>query len=519
MDLLSNCGRFGSSSIGMIRHIAMQIKKLSVWILLYVLSCLSLISQAGDIGKKDSEKPLPALDCDYSIIGGGPAGLYIAYQLGPLYKDKVCLFEKENRLGGRIYDIGKDLNQLQGPLIAVGGRRVMEGQDVLFKLAHDLGIELEKPSLEKELIFARGLYSTNPDDFVVLYPGIEFDQEKGDAPTQLLRRLLESEHRKHIDQFPDFKSYATRVLGNNGYEYLRDMSRFRSDYEYSLSAKGYLDFLEEDIDVCCEASYPVGGMSAYVRGLARKAQESGVRIYLEEPVKSIDKESNRYSLITTKHRVTSSHVIISVPPKAFDHIQGNIARAIQSQPQYQSLVGVNVVTVAQWYDNPWWLNIRGMKDNKKVWRAWTTDSCINSIEIPQEPYAANQNVIRSVYSDSLECVQKWRALASEGLESIEREVKKGLEHLFANNGVTQPVEIGKASKTFYWEWPDGWYYIRAGYPFSTRDIFNWAVQPLGDENVSLAGESYNPQRSTWSDGAYKSAIHLLNKRYGFSIAH
>lgn len=241
----------------MTRCTAMQIKRLSVCMLFFLLSCLSFISQAGEVGKKDASKLLPTLDCDYSIVGGGPAGLYIAYQLGPLYKDKVCVFEKENRLGGRIYDIGKDPDQPQGPLIAVGGRRVMEGQDVLFKLAQDLGIELEKPSLEKELIFARGLYSTNPDDFVVLYPGIEFDRAKGDAPTQLLRRLLKSEHRKDIDQFPDFKSYATRVLGNSGYEYLRDMSRFRSDFEYPLSAKGYLDFLEEDIDVCCEASYPM----------------------------------------------------------------------------------------------------------------------------------------------------------------------------------------------------------------------------------------------------------------------
>ncbi len=497
----------------------MQIKKLSVWILFCALSGLSHFARAENLIKKDSENPLPSLECEISIIGGGPAGLYMAYQLGPLYKNKVCVFEKENRLGGRIYDIGKDPQQPQGPLIAVGGRRVMEGQNVLFKLAQDLGIELEKPSLEKELIFARGMYSTNPDDFVVLYPGVEFDQAKGDAPTQLLRRLLDSEQRKDIDQFPSFKSYATRVLGNNGYEYLRDMSRFRSDFEYSLSTKGYLDFLEEDIDVCCEASYPVGGMSAYVRGLTRQAQESGVRIYLEEPVKSIDKESSHYLLVTSKHRVNSARVVITVPPKAFDHIKGNIALAIQSQDQYKSLIGINVVTIAQWYDNPWWLNIREIKDNKKVWRAWTTDSCINSIEIPQEPYAAKQNVIRSVYSDSLACVQKWRDLASEGPQSIEREVKKGLEHLFSNNGVTQPIEIGEANKTFYWEWPDGWYYIRAGFPFSTRDIFNWAVQPLGDENVALAGESYNPQRATWSDGAYKSAINLLNKRYGFSIAH
>lgn len=296
------------------------------------------------------------------------------------------------------------------------------------------------------------------------------------------------------------------------------MSRFRSDYEYALSAKAYLEFLEEDIDVCCVASYPVGGMSAFIRGLARKAQDSGVRIYLEQPIKTINKEAKLYTLTTNKYRVQSERVVIAVPPKGFNYIQGDIARAIQVQDQYKSLVGVNVVTVAQWYDNPWWLGIKDV-NNQKVWRAWTTDSCINSIEIPQEAYAAKQNVIRSVYSDRLDCVEKFRELSAQGGGALESEIKRGLEHLFANNGVTQAVQISDPSKTLYWEWPDAWYYIRSGYPFSTMDIFNWAVKPIPDENIALVGESYNPQRATWSDGAYKSAINLLNTQYGFSITY
>lgn len=468
----------------------------------------------------DGSSALTTIDCEISIVGGGPAGLYMAYRLGPIYKDRVCLFEKENRLGGRIYDVSKDPQSLNGPYIAAGGRRVMETQVVLFDLAQELGINLETPELEKELIYAKGLYSLNPNDFVGLYPGVSFDitNTNEDAPTQLLRHLIKAPQRAEINQYKDFRSYVTSVLGENHYEYLRDMNRFRSDFEYALSAKAYLEFLEEDIDVCCVASYPVGGMSAFVRGLARKAQESGVRIYLEQPVKSINKDAKLYSLITSKYRVLSERVVITVPPKGFNYIQGDIAHAIQAQDQYKSLVGVNVVTVAQWYDNPWWLGIKDVND-KKVWRAWTTDSCINSIEIPQEAYAAKQNVIRSVFNDRLDCVEKFRELAAQGDGSLEREIKKGLEHLFADNGVTQPVQIGDATKTLYWEWPDGWYFIRSGYPFSTIDIFNWAVKPLPNENIALAGESYNPQRSTWTDGAFKSAINLLNTQYGFSITY
>ena len=174
------------------QRIAMAIMKISTWYLCFALAGACAVSQSAELDKQNPVHSFSATDCEISIVGGGPAGLYMAYQLGPIYHDKVCLFEKESRLGGRIYDISKNSQSEQGPLIAVGGRRVMEGQEVLFKLAKDLDLELEKPDLEAELIFARGLYSTNPDDFVVLYPGVEFDQTKGDAPTQLLQRLRES---------------------------------------------------------------------------------------------------------------------------------------------------------------------------------------------------------------------------------------------------------------------------------------------------------------------------------------
>ncbi|HET8705962.1 MAG TPA: hypothetical protein VFM46_06635, partial [Pseudomonadales bacterium] len=45
--------------------------------------------------------------------------------------------------------------------------------------------------------------------------------------------------------------------------------------------------------------------------------------------------------------------------------------------------------------------------------------------------------------------------------------------------------------------------------FSNADIAKWAVNPLPGEAVSLVGESYNPQRSGWSDGAYKSSLNTL----------
>ena len=50
------------------------------------------------------------------------------------------------------------------------------------------------------------------------------------------------------------------------------------------------------------------------------------------------------------------------------------------------------------------------------------------------------------------------------------------------------------------------------------DIARWAIEPLRGENVAMVGDSYNPQRSGWSDAAYKSSINMLNERFGCELA-
>lgn len=45
------------------------------------------------------------MDCDVAIVGGGLAGLYTAESLLRHKKEtKVCVFERDVRLGGRIFD-------------------------------------------------------------------------------------------------------------------------------------------------------------------------------------------------------------------------------------------------------------------------------------------------------------------------------------------------------------------------------------------------------------------------------
>lgn len=485
------------------------------------LSMALLVGSCGDPDASGEESPLPALDCEVAIVGGGAAGLYTAYRLTPELGDRVCLFEKEPTLGGRIHDVTFDGGD-DGPRIGAGARRLMENQADMFALAEELGIEFETPPLGTDLINARGLFGFSRDALLPAYPELQgpFDDDDAtDRETELYDVLRLGPERDRAGDYPDYRAYVREVLGPGEYEFLRDMSRFRADFEYPLSPSNYLDMLDEEWNTCCVPSYPIGGMSTFITAMEERTVEQGGRIFKEEPALEISRDGDGYLVRTAAHAVTAAKVVVAVPPVGLDHIEGDVAAEIRERPEYQGLIPVRVAVINQWWDDAWWQDVRDpMSDAEEphTWRAWTTDHCLNFIEIPFEPYAADQKVTRSVYTDDLHCIEFWeQLLANQGIDAVEAELLNGLDLLF-NNGVSAPAMVGipEPRKTEMTVWPGGWYYTRAGAPASNDEVAAWALEPLpGEPSVMLAGESYWPQRPGWSEGAFKSADALLAAKF------
>jgi hypothetical protein len=482
----------------------------------------------GDDGVQGDDQPdangLPALDCQVVVIGGGAGGLHTAFRLAPTLHDGVCLFEKEDQLGGRIKDEPFDPSDPQSPRMGTGARRVMEGQQVLFDLADELGMTLEMPALKGDFINARGMWSFHKEDFLPAYPSITPDAS-GDTETAIYDHLrLDASATAHLDDYPDFRGYIRGEAGAEQLAFLHDMSRFRADFEVPVDARGYIDYLNEEWDVCCTPSYPVGGMSQFILGMEAHATDDGARIFKSEPVSDISRDGARYRITTSGHVVEADKVVIAVPPAALDWITGDVADDIKAQAEYKAIIGVKVVTVTQWWPTAWWSTIAdpAAASDGTIWRAWSTEHCFNFIEIPVDQYGIDQKVTRSVYDDDPDCVEFWQnTYENGGTAAVEAEIKRGMEYMFDNNGVSTPatVTIPDPLKTYVQIWPAAWHWLRAGIEGSitNADLFDWATHPLGDEPVGMVGEAYNVQRSGWSDGAYKSSIHLLNTQYGMSL--
>ncbi|CAF3300301.1 unnamed protein product [Rotaria socialis] len=93
------------------------------------------------------------IHCDVIILGAGFAGTYAAYQLANRSGSGVCLIEKLDRFGGRVWDVS---GWPGGPVFGVGSLHVTELQRTMLALGNELGIDLQKQETDNELMRVRG---------------------------------------------------------------------------------------------------------------------------------------------------------------------------------------------------------------------------------------------------------------------------------------------------------------------------------------------------------------------------
>ncbi len=104
----------------------------------------------------DEDAGGPAPTPDVAIVGGGVAGLTVAYRLAKAGK-RAVIYEASNRFGGRMFT-KKDFNT-DGMFVELGGELVDTNHEPLIKLCGELGIGLQRLKPEHnagEDIFAIG---------------------------------------------------------------------------------------------------------------------------------------------------------------------------------------------------------------------------------------------------------------------------------------------------------------------------------------------------------------------------
>ena len=423
------------------------------------------------------------LICSHVIVGGGVAGVYSAYELSKTKKN-ICLFEKENYLGGRIKD--KPHNQKNKDLLyGLGALRVRLDQPRVFSLATELSIKFEKADYTPPYIQTRGQRSRSSDDLNLLaYPEINdrLISEKGSGTEDSFYDYM-MEKQKEINEQMSLSNFIEKTLGIEVLQFLYDVSRFRGEFQKPVSFKTIFEYIkEEQGEPCCNVVYPIGGMSQFIKKMEEKMRQRGVKIFLNEPLLKLSKKDQNYILKTSKQKILTKKVLLALTPAAIEKIKGKIIEKITESPAFLDILGIEVVVINQLWPKAWWKEL-------DLSRAWTNEHCLNFIEVPQNPYAA----------DEFKCNQFWKnTLSLYGKEAVAEEIHEGLSNLFPE------VNIPKALETHIQIWPSAWHWNKG--QVSSTEIKTFAKKPLKkDSSLALASEAYYSTQAGWINAALLSA--------------
>ncbi|CAF1022288.1 unnamed protein product [Rotaria sp. Silwood1] len=169
-------------------------------------------------------------------MNAGIGGSHHAYRLSSAINKKLCLFERNNYVGGRTYDRDYDGNSPEAyantSISSQGAQRFYLDQAVIKQLADELNIFYYSYDYRRGLNKARRIFYISINQMCSRsYINLTCtDDSNGlNSVDQLWNKLMEEYHRNtsSLYNFADFNAFCRFVHGDEATEFLRD-SRLRS---------------------------------------------------------------------------------------------------------------------------------------------------------------------------------------------------------------------------------------------------------------------------------------------------
>ncbi|KJE91085.1 hypothetical protein CAOG_02274 [Capsaspora owczarzaki ATCC 30864] len=469
------------------------------------LQNLSLNGDSNPAGYKDPRR------CSTVIVGGGIGGLYMADQLARSGKEpSVCLVEREAWLGGRILD--KVFSQVPTAVAGMGAWRFNENHANVKALADRFSVPYELWNFAAEnKMEARGIF-TNSTDYLrkMAFPVFAAHPMLGNmSDSDLWSYVTSPTLIQNASVYPDFGSYLRDKLSPEGWQYLQSVRAYEGDL-FEVDADSYVEFSQLEDQDGPNQYRPLEGMSALVRALTASCDSAGVRIYLNEPARSIGRtEKHTFIVQTDMYYIETDKLVINLPPLALAKVEGSIVEQITQQLAYQSILPEVAMKGVALYAEAWWEKLPEGVAIVDLQRYVTHSECLTTT-LPYTGRGPNgEAVLHTIYADG-PCGTHWQRIVYESKSSLDAAVKRQLSYIFPG------AQVPDSMASEYALWDEGaWHFQKPLTGFNLTNIEDWASQPIDNLPVYLVGEAYN-RRRTWSEGALRSAKDVLARRWNIT---
>ena len=409
----------------------------------------------------------------YIIIGAGITGLYLAYNLIKIKKispDDIIIFEKSQRIGGRIFTYDNADYDLK---YSAGAGRLGKKHKIVMKLIKEFKLEEYIIDINKDKLYFVKDKLMNETELLTYY----------NSKFKTLNKLWSYAINKKINadtKAINLHNYFSLFLSTNDVELLKVSLGYISEM-FDENAYNVLLTLRKDFDVQNNEFFVLkGGMHVLYEVLNKYIVDRNVKIVLNcelRDINDIDK-----SVLVNNIVYNYQNLYITVTRK--DYIK------IPYFDKYNTLLNnvgdCNLLRIYAQYKDIWF------KDLPKI----VTQNKLQFII----PINYDNGLIQISYSDSYNA-DFWNNLKNK--KEIKKHLSRILNEMFPDKNIKDPEWI-----TIH-NWESGSHFWKIG--VDSQKIQKEIKQIFSKNNIYILGETYC-ERQAWIDGALETVHQVLKIR-------
>jgi hypothetical protein len=370
------------------------------------------------------------------------------------------IFEKLNRIGGRIYTYENDNFKY-----SVGAGRLGKKHKYVMKLLKDFNLENEIIDIKKDKLYFIDNILMNEKELLKYY------NSKFKSLNDLWKYALTTKTNINTKEI-NLHNYFSTILSTSDVKILQKSLNYISEM-YDMNAYNALNTLKKDFDVENNDFFILkSGLHIICDKLYEYLIKNKVSINLNSDLKDIDNKKKIVYINNKNYKYDKLYLTI----KRNDYLQINFFK--QYHDIFNSVSDGNLLRIYAKYKNVWFKNIpKILTDNKLQFII---------------PIDYDNGLIQISYSDSYNA-NFWNNLENENIVKIQ--LNKMLKEIFPNKNIEDPEWI-----TMHY-WKAGVHFWNTG--IYSKDIQNTFNNIFKKDNIYILGETYC-NRQAWIDGALET---------------
>ncbi len=411
------------------------------------------------------------MEIENIIIGSGITGLYLAYKLlkeKNVSNQKIIIFEKLNRIGGRIYTYENKENKLK---YSVGAGRLGKKHKYIMKLIKDFNLENQIIDINKDKKYYKNGKLMNEKEL------LKHHKSKFKSLNKLWEYAIYKKYENIDIKNLNLHNYFSLILLENEVELLKDSLGYISEM-YEMNAYNALLTLRKDFDVENNDFFILKeGIQIICDKLYEYLEENNVKIELNKTLNDINEKEKIAIINNKKYKYKNLYMTI----KRKDYID------IPYFQKYEKLLNTvsdgHLMRIYAQYKDVWFKDLpKTLSDNK-----------IQFII----PIDYENGLIQISYSDSYNA-EFWNNLKNK--KEVKKHLKIQLNKMFPNKNIKDPEWI-----TLHY-WDAGVHFWKTG--INSKEKQKEIIELFKNKKIYILGETYC-DRQAWADGALETVEKYL----------